>query len=259
MINIQYMLRVAENAALDAAAAIMDVYRRGDIDWTMKPDASPLTRADKLAQMVIIRHLRRTGLPILSEEAAAMEYEVRKYWEHYWIVDPLDGTREFIHQLEDFTVNIALMEGDRPVAGVIHAPVNGVTWLGSKDTGAWKKKRSGIRQLPPQGPRRTIQDLTDMERLTVVISRSHHSEETLEFIKQFGDVHLISMGSSLKFMALADGKADLYPRLGTTMEWDTAAAHAILHAVNKGIYRMDLSAELQYNQPDLRNPFFVAF
>lgn len=259
MINIKHMLRMAEDAALDAGAAIMDIYRRGNIDLMVKADASPVTGADKLAQKIIFLHLERSGLPVLSEEAAAIEYDIRKSWTCFWMVDPLDGTREFIHQLEDFTVNIALMAGRMPIAGVIHAPVKGETWLGSKETGAWKKKRSGILQLPCPLRRKTLQDLKKMERLTVAVSRSHFSDETLEFLKQFGDVRLLPMGSSLKFMELAEGRADVYPRLGTTMEWDTAAAHAILHAVNKGIYQMDLTAELGYNKPDLKNPFFVAF
>jgi len=159
----QHMLRMAENAAVDAGIAIMDIYRRGNIDLTTKADASPLTRADKLSQKIIIRHLERAMLPALSEEAAAVEYEARKNWKYFWMVDPLDGTREFIHQLEDFTVNIALMQGSQPVAGVIHAPANGVTWLGSKETGAWKKKRSGILQLPSPLRRKTLQDLKEME------------------------------------------------------------------------------------------------
>jgi 3'(2'), 5'-bisphosphate nucleotidase len=259
MINMQHMLRMAEDAALDAGAAIMDIYRRGNIDLTVKADASPVTSADRLAQKIIIRHLERSRLPALSEEAEAMEYDLRKSWRYFWMVDPLDGTREFIHHLEDFTVNIALMEGTTPLAGVIHAPVNGVTWLGSKETGTWKKNRSGILQLPAPLRRKDPAGLREMERLTAVVSRSHLSDETLEFIKQFPDVRLVHMGSSLKFMALAEGRADIYPRLGTTMEWDTAAAHAILHAVNRGIYRMDLCTELSYNKPDLKNPFFVAF
>ena len=250
---------MAESAAVDAGAAIMDIYRRGNIDVTSKADASPLTRADKVAQEIILRHLERAVLPVMSEESATAGYDVRRSWRYFWIVDPLDGTREFIHQLEEFTVNIALMDGYMPVAGMIHAPANGVTWLGSKETAAWKKKRSGIQQLPYALRRETIQDLKEKEQLTVVLSRSHLSDETLAFIKQFRDVRLLRMGSSLKFMELAEGKADLYPRLGPTMEWDTAAAHAILHSVNRGIYQMDLSTELNYNKPDLRNPFFVAF
>lgn len=259
MINIQHMLRLAENAAMDAGAAIMEIYHRGNIDLTIKEDASPLTRADVLAQKIIVRHLERTMLPVLSEEATAMEYDVRKSWKYFWMVDPLDGTREFIHQLEEFTVNIALMHGTGPVAGVIHAPANGVTWMASMETGAWKKKRSGILQLPSPLRRKTIQDIKEMERVRVVISRSHVSDETLAFIKQFANVRVTGIGSSLKFMELAEGKADIYPRLGTTMEWDTAAAHAILRVVNRGIYKMDLCTELTYNKPDLKNPFFVAF
>jgi 3'(2'), 5'-bisphosphate nucleotidase len=156
-------------------------------------------------------------------------------------------------------VNIALMEGGKPLAGVIHAPIKGTTWFGSKGTGAWKMDGKSFTRLPFQTSRKSIEEIKGMRRPRVILSRSHLSDETMHFLEHFTEPQLISLGSSLKFMLLAEAAADIYPRLGTTMEWDTAAAHAILGAVNKGIYQLGFTSELRYNKDDLRNPFFIAF
>ena len=259
MVDVRHLLGLAEYTALEAGKAIMEIYRTGVFNVTIKPDASPLTSADKAAQRIINMHLTMTGLPVLSEESGGVGYRQRKKWEYFWIVDPLDGTKEFIKGNGQFTVNIALVHKTAPIGGIIHVPANDITYAGSKETGVIKKEKGKILKLPPLAQRPHIQDLQQKERLTVVVSKSHLSEDTMEFIKKFRDVKLISMGSSLKFMALIEQQADVYPRLGITMEWDTAAAHAILNASNRGIYEADMATELRYNKPDLRNPYFVAF
>lgn len=259
MTDVLHLLTIAEYAALEAGRAVMQIYRSGRLEVSLKPDASPLTRADRSAQSIIARHLAGTGLPILSEEAAGMDYRHRMKWEYFWLVDPLDGTKELIAGQDEFTVNIALMQRTAPVGGVIHAPARDVLYAGSRTGGVWKKQGGDTFRIPPLAARPRIQDLRQKEKLTIVVSRSHLSGETMDFIKQFPDVSLVSMGSSLKFMALVEQKADIYPRLGATMEWDTAAAHAILHAANRGIYRTDAITGLRYNKPDLHNPFFIAF
>jgi len=259
MTDVLHWLGIAENAALEAGEAVMRIYRSGKLDIGVKPDASPITRADRSAQDIIFRHLGGTGLPVLSEEADSADHRRRMKWDYFWMVDPLDGTKEFIGGRDEFTVNIALMRGMVPTGGVIHAPARDVLYTGSKAGGVWKKQGGKVLKSPPLAIRPSIQDLRQKERVTVVVSRSHLSGETMDFIRQFPDVSLISMGSSLKFMALVEGTADIYPRLGVTMEWDTAAAHAILHASNRGVYEINMSTELRYNKPDLRNPFFIAF
>jgi len=156
-------------------------------------------------------------------------------------------------------VNIALMHKTAPVGGVVHAPARDTTYVGSKPGGLWKRTGDKKRRILPAVMRPHIQDLRQKEKVTCVVSRSHLSKETMEIVKQFGDVTLVPMGSSLKFMALIEQQADIYPRIGVTMEWDIAAAHAILHAANRGIYQTDFLTELAYNKRDLRNPYFIAF
>jgi len=259
MIDILHLLGLAEYAAVEAGKAVMEVYRSGRFDVSMKPDASPVTRADRSAHSIITRHLAGTGLPVLSEEAAGADHLQRIKWTFFWMVDPLDGTKEFIGGHDEFTVNIALMYKATPVGGVIHAPARNVTYVGSEAGGVWKKVAGSPFRIPPLAMRPRVQDLRQKEKLIIVASRSHFSGGTMDFIKQFRHVSMVFMGSSLKFMALIEQRADIYPRLGVTMEWDTAAAHAILHASNRGIYQTDLLSELRYNKPDLRNPFFIAF
>ncbi|MDX5438175.1 MAG: 3'(2'),5'-bisphosphate nucleotidase CysQ, partial [Pontibacter sp.] len=186
-------------------------------------------------------------------------HEVRRQWPWYWLVDPLDGTKEYLKRNGEFTVNIALMHHNRPVAGVIYAPVLDTLYHGSAATGVYKETKEDKTQLPPQPQRRTLQELLQLPHLTLIASRTHLNSKTEKFIAQFPAADTISMGSSLKFMLLAEGKADLYPRFAPTMEWDTAAAHAILSALNIGVYQEDLKHELEYNKPNLLNPDFIVF
>ena len=258
MKTISELLDLAMEAALQAGKVIMQVYETEDFSVDMKSDLSPLTKADTLSHQVISDLLLISQLPVLSEEGKTIDFEVRKNWDYYWMVDPLDGTKEFIKRNGEFTVNIALMKGESPVAGVIYAPVLETLYYGSQETGAYKVDR-GVKTLIQNIDKLELQDLLVKDIVTVVASRSHNTPETDEFISNFKKSKLQSMGSSLKFMLLADRSADIYPRLAPTMEWDTAAAHAILNAINKKVYKTDLTTELVYNKADLLNPSFVAF
>lgn len=256
--NIPQLLQTARTAALEAGKAILDVYSSGEFSQTMKADNSPLTLADQAAHDIIIKQLLPTKLSILSEEGTHAHYIERKGWEWYWLIDPLDGTKEFVKRNGEFTVNIALMQRDTPVAGVIYAPVTDALYFGSRETGAQKVESGATTHLHPLPQSTTIDTLKQKPLITVIASRSHLTQETLEFTKQFREVQFTTMGSSLKFMLLAESKADIYPRYAPTMEWDTAAAHAILRALNRGIYQTDLQSELVYNKEYLLNPSFIA-
>ncbi len=259
MVDIKELLAIAQRATLLAGQAILEVYNSGDFSIEMKSDQSPLTRADKAAHSIIVSQLEETRLPILSEEGKNLNYKERKNWEYYWLVDPLDGTKEFIKRNGEFTVNIALMHSSIPVAGVIYAPCIDVLYFGAEKTGAFKIEKGGQTELPFISKKRTIEELLQKDQVTIVASRSHMSEETKTFINQFRNVNLSSMGSSLKLMLLAEGSADIYPRLAPTMEWDTAAGHAILRSLNMGVYQTNLQEELLYNKKELLNPSFIAF
>ena len=257
-INIADLMNIARIAAMEAGKAIMNVYGSLDhmIDW--KKDSSPLTAADIKSHHIILEHLRATGLPIMSEEGADIPFEERAGWNYYWLVDPLDGTKEFIKRNGEFTVNIALMNGAVPVGGVVYAPCLDTLYYGAKEMGAYKIA-NGISSVLPTNTQPALQDLLEKDSVIIVASRSHNNADTNEFFNQFKKYELQSMGSSLKFMLLADSSADIYPRMAPTMEWDTAAAHAILNAVNRKVYQADLNNELIYNKPELLNPSFIAF
>jgi len=259
MPGIKQLLDTAQYAAVEAGKAIMQVYVAGEFSIEKKKDESPLTIADRNAHQVITQCLGKTNLPILSEEGTNIDYTERKKWESFWIVDPLDGTSEFINKVDEFTVNIALVRGGTAIAGVVYLPGKDVLYYGSKETGVYKITMGVSRQILPLNVRIRFDDLQQKAHLIIVASRSHLTSETKDFINQFQNVTLKSSGSSLKFMMLLENQADIYPRLGRTMEWDTAAAHAILNASNRGVYLTDLQSELSYNKPDLANPFFIAY
>ncbi len=259
MIDITHLLKLAEKAALKAGEAILEIYNSGDFGVEMKSDRSPLTLADKAAHAIICSQLEETGLPILSEEGNNITYEERKNWNYFWLIDPLDGTKEFIKRTGEFTVNIALMHSKIPIAGVIYAPYINVMYYGSEETGVYKIEKGKELQLSFLPKKRSIKELQQKEQITIVASKSHMNEETSAFINQFSNAKLSSMGSSLKLMLLAEGVADIYPRLAPTMEWDTAAGHAILRSLNMNVYQTSLLTELTYNKEELLNPSFIAF
>lgn len=255
------LLAIATEAAIRAGEAIMEIYESPTVDWQVerKADNSPLTLADRRSHAIIAPALDATGLPVLSEEGAHEDYSRRSSWESLWIVDPLDGTKEFIKRNGEFTVNIALAVGGTPVLGVIYVPVSRVLYVGS-EAGAFKG------QVPEKTYR--IGDIAlqpihagTPTPFTVVASRSHLSPETQEYIDRLRTIHpdlnMVSAGSSLKLCLVAEGKANVYPRFAPTMEWDTAAGHAICRAAGAEVWHTDADTPLTYNKPDLLNPWFI--
>ena len=240
-----------EPIARAAGDAILTIYRQ-PFAVEYKQDESPLTAADQGAHEVIVQALARLtpDIPVLSEESDAETMQVRCSWSRYWLVDPLDGTKEFVSRNGEFTVNIALIEEGRPVWGLVYAPVLDKLWYGGKEVGAWRVA---------DGTHKAIQTRPheDGEAWRVVGSRNHLSQETLDYLAPFGEIELVSMGSSLKFCIIAEGGAELYPRLAPTCEWDTAAAQAVLEGAGGSVTQLDGSA-LAYNKPDILNPWFVA-
>lgn len=246
-------------AALEAAKAacheILQVYHSFDQVLKTKADHSPLTLADKRSHEVILKYLSETGIPVLSEEGKEIPYDIRKNWEYLWLVDPLDGTKEFLNRNGEFTVNIALINRHEPVLGVVAVPVTGDIYFGGKGIGAFVARKGSAYALPVRRP-------VDLRQpgLRVVASRSHMDEQTQAFIESLNNPVLVSRGSSLKFMMLAEGRADVYPRFAPTMEWDTAAAHAIILPLNGGIYCLqNESKQLIYNKIHLINEPFLSF
>ncbi len=250
---------LAIEAAFAAGEKILEVYNR-IFQVEIKTDGSPLTEADNKSHDIIIAKLHSSQLPILSEEGKSIPYEERKKWNTYWLVDPLDGTKEFIKRNGEFTVNIALMINDVPQVGVIFQPTTGKGWAGIVGVGAYKFNY-GNKIFLSQNQK--IEFKKNNENLVrVIASRSHRTEETEKFIedinKNGNKVETINAGSSLKFCLLAEGNADIYPRFAPTMEWDTAAGHAILKAVGRNIYIFPEGNEMPYNKPQLINDWFIA-
>jgi 3'(2'), 5'-bisphosphate nucleotidase len=247
-----FLLHKAIAAAESACKEILEVYHSDDFQTEAKGDNSPLTLADKRAHAAIVSILEKTNLPILSEEGKDIPYEVRKNWELFWMVDPLDGTKEFIKRNGEFTVNIALIEKNKPILGVLAVPVNGEIFYASPEAGAFLKKDGKQFALKKA-------EAIDLENsgLRVVASRSHMNEDTQAFVNKLKYPTLVSSGSSLKFMLIAKGEADVYPRFAPTMEWDTAAAHAIVNSIGVGVYQQNKIDELIYNKAELLNPDFL--
>ncbi|MFZ9982773.1 MAG: 3'(2'),5'-bisphosphate nucleotidase CysQ [Cyclobacteriaceae bacterium] len=256
---------MALSAARKASAAILEIYHSGNFQAEQKADESPLTIADKTAHGIISKILAESGFPILSEEGIETDYDERKNWETFWLVDPLDGTKEFLKQNGEFTVNIALLRKDIPVFGVIAIPVERTVYFGpAKDGGVYCLEEetevlktvtatevSGSDMAAP-----AVHPASDLA-VRVVASRSHRDPKTEDFISGLKNPIIVSRGSSLKFLLLAERKADVYPRFAPTMEWDTAAADAILRPLNIRIRRIDDGKYLDYNKKNLRNPFFI--
>jgi 3'(2'), 5'-bisphosphate nucleotidase len=250
--TLEKLSELAVNAAKQACTEILEVYNSNDFQTEAKGDNSPLTIADKKAHQAIVSILQSSNLPILSEEGKSIPYEERKNWDTFWMVDPLDGTKEFIKRNGEFTVNIALIKNGRPVMGVVAVPVTVETYYGGVGMGAFVETNGSVTALPKKQPFNLQQP-----GLRVVASRSHMNEETQQFIDSLNNPSLVSAGSSLKFMLLASGKADVYPRFAPTMEWDTAAAHAIVNSVGLRVYQQNKAEELAYNKADLLNPYFL--
>jgi 3'(2'), 5'-bisphosphate nucleotidase len=245
--NLDELLEKAKLAANKANLAILDIYESGDFSIEAKADNSPLTLADKASHLAIVSVLEETNVPILSEEGRNIEYEERAKWDFFWMIDPLDGTKEFIKRNGEFTVNIALIHQGSPVLGVVTVPVQGTLYYAIQGKGSYKDDQpihvSG-RSLAESG-------------LRVVASRSHLSPETEEFINQFENPEIVSKGSSLKLLMVAEGEADLYPRYAPTMEWDTAAAQVIAEEAGGKVLQKDTTQAVVYNKENLLNPWFL--
>jgi len=251
-------------ASLAAGKAILSVYN-SNIIVEQKFDNSPLTEADKKAHVEIIACLAKTGFPVLSEEGRSIPYSERKEWEYFWMVDPLDGTKEFIKRNGEFTVNIALIHQQKAILGVIYVPVKDELYFGAEGVGAFKV--NSFSKLPNHS---NVESWTSKNnslpksierKYTIVGSRSHMSAETEAFInekkKELGDVELISVGSSLKLCMVAEGKADAYPRFAPTMEWDTAAGQAIVEAMGGKVINWKNKTPMKYNRENLLNDWFL--
>lgn len=245
------MLDKIIETAQKAGEAILDYYQ-DDIEVVKKDDDSPLTKADMASHRIIINALKKfdPGTPIISEESGIPEYSERKDWEKFWIVDPLDGTKEFIKKNGEFTVNIALIESGKPVLGVVYVPVSKTAYFASESKGSFK-------QTGNKSPQRIYSEINGKDRpLVAVQSRSHGSETLIEELGQMGiKVHkTIPAGSSLKFCLVAEGKADIYPRMGPTMEWDVAAGDCVYrYSAKDGVH----PSPITYNKPDLKNDSFL--
>jgi len=249
--------------AVEAGRNILSVYEKTAIDVKTKEDRSPLTLADTRSHNCLMQNLSPLGFPVLSEEGDIPEYENRKSRETFWLVDPLDGTKEFISRNGDFTVNIALIHRQQPVMGVVYVPVSGELFVGApelgaryvlieqNDAGQWKAKSKPLQAA----------GLPRKDGIRVVASRSHMNKETEDAIfqleKQYGKVHLTSRGSSLKLCMVASGEAHVYPRFAPTMEWDTAAGHAVALHAGLEVVEPLTGVPLRYNKEDLHNPWFI--
>ncbi|RIA08208.1 3'(2'),5'-bisphosphate nucleotidase [Flavobacteriaceae bacterium MAR_2010_72] len=257
-------LNIAIQAALKAGKAIMEVYT-SVIEVEYKDDKSPLTEADKRANDIINSYLRPTNIPIISEENKQTDFQIRKNWTNCWVVDPVDGTKEFIKRNGEFTVNIAMVTNGEPVLGVIYVPATKVLYFANVEKNMALKailtshdtSLSAVLEIAePLQPKQANAD-----PVQVVGSRSHMSQETLDFVetlKQSGKaVEIVSKGSSLKFCLVAEGNADVYPRYAPTMEWDTAAGQAICNAVGIEVISKETNKPLLYNKENLLNPWFL--
>ncbi len=249
--NLAQLIDPVVALATEAGQAILEVYA-SDFDVQAKDDQSPLTQADMASQHIIVQGLNSLtpDLPILSEESGLPDFEERRKWNPYWLVDPLDGTREFVSRNGEFTVNIALIEDHQPVLGVVHVPVRHTTYAGCQGLGADKR-------VDGNAPQPIGVAMTSASPVRVVGSRSHRGTSLDRFLQNLGDFEMHPTGSSLKFCLVAEGEADVYPRLGPTSEWDTAAAQAVVEQAGGVVLELDGTPLSYNNKPDILNPHFL--
>jgi 3'(2'), 5'-bisphosphate nucleotidase len=257
MQNLSMILTHAIEAAIEASGAIMHVYSKS-FEKEIKKDGSPVTEADLLSSKIISTILQKTKIPVICEELDIESYEVRKNWNQLWLVDPLDGTKEFIKKNGEFAVNIALIENSIPIFGIVCSPVDEVILIGGKDIGV--HYFSFEQSNSPENWIR-IEKKSLNKPIVIAASRSHGSVKDKTFFEEiqlkFGEATFIEKGSALKFIDLALGKADVYPRFAPTMEWDTASGHAIIDALGGTIIDAESNQVLKYNKQDLYNPHFI--
>lgn len=258
------LLKTAIIAALEAGRKAMEIYISDDFDVQQKADTSPITKADLAAHEIIYEKLLATAIPILSEEGKNIPFETRKNWNKLWIVDPIDGTKEFVQKNGDFTVNIALVENQIPILGVIFTPVTGELFFATNAIGSFKftvdEIDIGIEEILKNAQKLPMVQKRDS--YIFVASKSHMNQETKNYIdeksKKLQKFNLISRGSSLKLCMIAEGKADCYPRFGPTMEWDTAAGHAICLCAGFDLQDVETNESMKYNKENLLNNWFIA-
>ncbi|GMR17025.1 MAG: 3'(2'),5'-bisphosphate nucleotidase CysQ [Gammaproteobacteria bacterium] len=249
--DLDHLIEATVSLAHEAGAAILEVYAT-DFPVQTKDDDSPLTQADMASQDIIARGLKQLtpDTPIISEESGLPDFAERRAWRRYWLLDPLDGTKEFVQRNGEFTVNIALIEQHRPILGVVHVPVSGLTYTGARGLGSARREAASAAQ-----PIRVAAASDSPVR--VMGSRSHRGASLDAFLQRLGPVEMLPMGSSLKFCRIAEGAADVYPRLGPTSEWDTAAAQAVVEQAGGQVLQLD-GTPLDYNRKaDILNPHFL--
>ncbi len=246
------LLHPVHEIALQAGREILKIYA-ADIEVTHKDDDSPLTQADLASHHCLVEGLKKLtpDIPILSEEGEMPDYETRAGWHWYWLIDPLDGTREFIKRNGEFTVNVALIHNGHPVLGVVYAPALDVSYFAAQGSGAWKQEDSG--------PYDAITTRRVEGKLSIVASRSHRSEELEALLDGMPEHSEVSVGSSLKFCQVAEGRADFYPRLGLTSEWDTAAGQCVVEQAGGLVTTLDFKPLAYNSKESLLNPFFLVF
>ena len=260
--KLSQLLEIAVTAALEAGSEIMGIYNSDNIEVDFKKDNSPLTKADLMSNEIILSHLAKSEIPVLSEEGKEIPYDIRKKWRRLWIVDPIDGTKEFIKKNGEFTVNIALIENNKPILGVIFAPALNQLYFSTTAIGAFKiEDVANYRSFKELLDKAKKLPLGTPDKYTIVASRSHLSFETEKFInnlkEKHGDVNIISKGSSLKLCMVAEGAANCYPRCAPTMEWDTAAGQAICEHAGFTVIDWNTREEMIYNRKELLNNWFL--
>jgi len=264
MLAFQNYLKISIEAAIRAGEKTLEYFDR-EMTIKTKEDCSPLTKADLESNLIINEILKPTGIPILSEENKIVPYKIRKEWKQFWMVDPLDGTKEFINKSPEYTVNIALIENNKPVMGVIYVPVQKMLYYATRNVGVFKVNAFSSLSLDLLFKNSISLPVkqNSKNKIVVIASKSHMSEETIDFINNLNkyqiEYELASIGSSLKFGLLAEGLADIYPRFGPTMEWDTAAGQAIAEAAKCHLINADDGEYLKYNKENLYNPSFIAY
>ncbi|MDX2411981.1 MAG: 3'(2'),5'-bisphosphate nucleotidase CysQ [Woeseiaceae bacterium] len=248
--NLKELIEPIVALATEAGQAILEVYAT-DFDVQEKSDESPLTQADLASHNCIVAGLKQLtpDIPIISEEDGLPTFEERRQWQRYWLIDPLDGTKEFVNRNGEFTVNIALIDSHRPVFGVVYVPVQDKTYLGCEGHGAELRESGSVTPI-------RVADASSTP-VRIVGSRSHRGSSLDAFLERLGETDMLPMGSSLKFCVIAEGRADIYPRLGPTSEWDTAAAQAVVEQAGGKVLELD-GKPLSYNaKEDILNPWFV--
>ena len=263
--EIRGLLEIAVKASIEAGFKVLEIYKE-DFDVILKSDKSPLTVADTASNDIISGYLEKTGIPVLSEEGKEVSFEDRSTWEYFWMVDPLDGTKEFVKRNGEFTINVALIHQQKVIGGVVFAPVLKDLYLGSVETPSVKienisekESSSSLDELLLKAI--VLPEVDEKKKFTVVASKSHMTSETEDFIndlkKTHSEISILSKGSSLKICMVGEGAADVYPRFAPTMEWDTAAGHAVVKFAGGNILNNDSKTELLYNKKSLLNPWFI--